>query len=152
MAGAERRPASPVHNGRLGRPPSAREEAALLDRSRDLMRELDIARYAAQPPATLPHAVRKRISLARALIGNPRLLLLDELADGLSAVEAAKLGGMVRGLARRMTVVLVEHHLDLVLKSCDHVVVLDGGRVIADGSSAQIMDDPLVRAAYLDHD
>ena len=92
----------------------------------------------------------RRVALARALITDPQLLLLDELADGLSADDAAELGGLVRKLSRRMTVILVEHHMDLVMQACDRVVVLDAGRVIADGTPAEIQADPAVRAAYLD--
>jgi ABC-type branched-subunit amino acid transport system ATPase component len=106
----------------------------------------EVRRQAARSPA--PRRP-KDDRLARALVGNPQLLLLDELADGLSAGEAAELGGLVRGLTRR-TVILVEHHMDLVTEACDHVVVLESGRIVADGSPTAIRADPAVRAAYLD--
>ena len=148
--GADRRPRSPLHQGRWGRPLSPGDERAALDRASDLLRELGIAEYADEPPATVSHFVRKRAALARALVANPQLLLLDELAAGLSATEATELGGLVRKLSRRITVVLVEHHMDLVMRACDRVAVLDAGRVIADGSPDEIQADPAVRAAYLD--
>ena len=150
MAGADDRPRSPFHEGRWGRPRTGSEDRAALAGASALLRELGIASYAGKPPDALPHAVRKTVALARALITEPQLLLLDELADGLSADDAAELGGLVRKLSRRMTVILIEHHMDFVMQACDRVVVLDAGRVIADGTPAEIQADPAVRAAYLD--
>jgi branched-chain amino acid transport system ATP-binding protein len=96
------------------------------------------------------------VALARALVPEPDLLLLDEPASGLSNVEMDELGDLIRGLADRMSVMLVEHHMDLVMSVCDHLVVLDFGRVIARGGPDQIRDDPAVLSAYLgnevDHD
>jgi branched-chain amino acid transport system ATP-binding protein len=150
MTGADDRPPSLFHDGKWGRPPSGKESWAAMERAAALLRELGVARYAGSPPDALPLAIRKRVALARALVANPELLLLDELADGLSSDEAAELGGLVRKLSRRMTLILVEHHMDLVMQACDHLVVLDAGRVIATGTPAEIQADPTVRAVYLD--
>ena len=100
-------------------------------------------------PRSLPYALRKKVALARALVSEPELLLLDEPASGLSDDEMADLGALLRGLTDRMAVMLVEHHMDLVMSVCDDLVVLDFGRVIATGSPAEVRDDPAVQAAYL---
>ena len=93
--------------------------------------------------------MRKKVALARALVAEPELLLLDEPASGLSDAEMDDLGVLLRGLTDRMAVMLVEHHMDLVMAVCDDLVVLDFGRVIATGSPAEVRDDPTVQAAYL---
>jgi branched-chain amino acid transport system ATP-binding protein len=93
--------------------------------------------------------VRKKVGLARALVAEPELLLLDEPASGLSTGEMDEIGTLIRGLTEQMTVLLVEHHMDLVMEVCDDIVVLDFGRVIATGSPAEVRDDPAVLAAYL---
>ena len=135
--------------GLLGARRSARDESALRDRARAALDELGVASYAGRYPASLPYAVRKKVALARALVGEPELLLLDEPASGLSDEEMADLGERLRGLTDRMSVMLVEHHMDLVMSVCDHLVVLDFGKVIATGTPADVRDDPAVRAAYL---
>ena len=84
-------------------------------------------------PAALPYGIQKRTALARALMAEPRLLLLDEPASGLSESEMDALGTLIRGLTDRMAVLLVEHHMDLVMSVCDRIVVLNFGQVIADG-------------------
>ncbi|MEV4395995.1 ABC transporter ATP-binding protein [Nonomuraea sp. NPDC049607] len=97
--------------------------------------------------AALPVGQRRMVELARALADRPRLLLLDEPTSGLDAAQTARLGEVVRALDT--TVLLVEHDMGFVMESCDRIVVLDLGRVIASGTPAQVRDDPVVRAAYL---
>jgi branched-chain amino acid transport system ATP-binding protein len=93
--------------------------------------------------------LQKRVSLARALVAEPQILLLDEPASGLSNAEMDELGELIRGLRGRMAVMLVEHHMDLVMSVCDRIVVLDFGRVIATGTPAEVRADERVLAAYL---
>ncbi len=93
--------------------------------------------------------MRKRIALARALAGKPGLLLLDEPASGLDESELAELGSLIRDLATEGSVVVIEHHVDLMMSVCDSIVVLDFGKVIATGTPRQIQDNPAVTAAYL---
>jgi branched-chain amino acid transport system ATP-binding protein len=103
-------------------------------------------------PATLPFALRKKVALARALVSEPKLLLLDEPAGGLATDEIDELAELVRGMRGERAVMLVEHHMDLVMEVCDAIVVLDFGRVIARGGPQEIRDDPAVADAYLGTD
>jgi branched-chain amino acid transport system ATP-binding protein len=111
------------------------------------MRLTGVADYAHELPGHLPYALRKRVELARALVAEPRILLLDEPAGGLDADEIAWLEGLIRELDT--TILLVEHHMDLVMAVCDEILVLDFGKPIALGPPSQIKDDPAVADAYL---
>lgn len=126
-----------------------RDDERIASRARALLEELGIEAYADRLPPSLPYPIRKRVALARALVAEPELLLLDEPASGLSQEEMAELGALIRGLADRMSVMLVEHHMDLVMSVCDDVCVLDFGRVIARGAPDDVRRDPAVLAAYL---
>ena len=133
----------------LGLRRSSREERQTTTRARDVLDELGIADYAGRLPPALPYAVQKQTALARALMAEPRLLLLDEPASGLSETEMAGLGSRIRSFTTRMSVLLVEHHMDLVMSVCDRIVVLNFGRVIAHGTPDAIRANPEVATAYL---
>ena len=113
-----------------------------------LLDELGAAAYATGFPSMLPYAIQKRTTLARALMAEPTLLLLDEPASGLSNDEMDELATLIRSGAR-MGVLLVEHHMDLVMSVCDRLVVLNFGQVIADGTPEVIRANPEVTTAYL---
>ncbi|MFP5252631.1 MAG: ABC transporter ATP-binding protein [Actinomycetes bacterium] len=149
MVGADRHAKAGFFTGLLALPRSQRDEQALRDRAMAVLEELGIAEHAGRLPTSLPYPVRKRVALARALVSDPELLLLDEPASGLSNDEMGELGELIRHLAGRMSVMLVEHHMDLVMAVCDDIVVLDFGKVIARGGPDEIRNDPAVLAAYL---
>ncbi|MDO9352544.1 MAG: ATP-binding cassette domain-containing protein [Solirubrobacteraceae bacterium] len=120
-----------------------------------LLRELGLASSAASPIDTLSHADRARLAIARATILPPHLLLLDEPGGGLGPEERRELAALIRSYATRpgrdCSVIVVDHHFDLIAAACDTVVVLDAGRVIARGTPDEIRRDEATLAAYLGH-
>jgi branched-chain amino acid transport system ATP-binding protein len=149
IVGADRHALAGFTSAVLGLPRSDRDERALQTRARTVLSGLGIEDVAGRLPGTLPYPVQKRVALARALAAEPQLLLLDEPASGLSEAELDELAGLIRQLRGQMSVMLVEHHMDLVMGVCDRIVVLDFGRVIATGTPAGIRADPAVVDAYL---
>jgi branched-chain amino acid transport system ATP-binding protein len=114
-----------------------------------VLQDLDVADVAGRHPTTLPYPIQKRVALARALIAEPRFLLLDEPASGLSEGDLHALAELLGQLKQRMGILLVEHHMDLVMSVCDRLTVLDFGRVIATGTPPEVQANPAVTAAYL---
>ena len=149
MLGAEPMLRSDPASSFLGLWRSSREERRTAARAMEILDDLGIAEAADRQPPALPYAVQKQAALARALMAEPQLLLLDEPASGLSEGEMAALGSRIRDLTGRMSVLLVEHHMDLVMAVCDRIVVLNFGRVIAHGTPDEIRADPDVATAYL---
>jgi branched-chain amino acid transport system ATP-binding protein len=149
MVGANRFRRTRLPSALLGLPGSDKDERGLRDRATELLERLECADVATRLPGELPYAVAKRVALARALVADPELLLLDEPAGGLGADDMRSLGGFIRELCSNCSVMLVEHHMDLVMEVCDRIAVLDFGRQIATGTPDQIRADDRVLEAYL---
>jgi branched-chain amino acid transport system ATP-binding protein len=149
MAGAERRRRAGLPSTLLGLPRADRDERVLRAAALETLDALGVADVADRLPGTLPYPLQKRVALARALAGRPRLILLDEPAGGLGGDDVRDLGERIRSMRGEMAVLLVEHRMDLVMGVCDRVVVLDFGRRIAEGTPAQVQSDERVLDAYL---
>ncbi len=136
--------------GLLALPGQRREEAALTERTHDILRRLDLAQVADEPATSLPYGVQRRVELARTLAGEPRLVILDEPAAGLNDAESAALNDTIFAIRDSgITVLLVEHDMNVVMNVTDHIVVINFGRKIAEGDAAAIRTNPAVIEAYL---
>jgi branched-chain amino acid transport system ATP-binding protein len=149
MLGAHHFRRANIFTAMLGLPWSDFDERALAERAERAMATTGCEDVQHRLPPTLPYAVQKRVALARALACEPDLLLLDEPAGGLGADDLSTLAKLIDTLTRSMAVMLVDHHMDLVTSTCDRVVVLDFGRVIAAGPAPEVRQDPKVLEAYL---
>jgi branched-chain amino acid transport system ATP-binding protein len=137
----------------LGMPAARREAARARDTARALLHDVGLAQHESTPAGVLPYGHQRRLEIARALASSPRLLLLDEPAAGMPFSETARLMELIRGLpARGLSVLLVEHNMQLVMSVCDRVAVLDFGRKIADAEPAMVRADARVVQAYLGAD
>ncbi|GAA0910905.1 branched-chain amino acid ABC transporter ATP-binding protein/permease [Virgisporangium aurantiacum] len=127
-----------------------RHDRALRARAGELLDRFGLAAFAGSAPGELPYGTQRRVEIARAMARQPRLLLLDEPAAGLNGEEVRQLGEIVRSIrASGVTVVIIEHNMGLVMSLCERVTVLASGRVIADGSPAEVARAPQVVEAYL---
>jgi len=150
MTGRHLRERCSLLSAMLRTPALARAEASCADVAIRLLRLVGLAEYQEAAADAMPYGALKRLEIARALAAEPKVLLLDEPAAGLNQTEAGEINVLIKRLAADgTTVVLVEHNMRLVMDVSDHVLVLDHGRKLAEGTPDQIARDPRVIEAYL---
>jgi len=151
MVGAHSRSTCGFVSSALRLPHVAKEERRLRDRAAEIMDYLGLSSFSHRAVGDLPFATQKRVELARALAADPKMLMLDEPAAGLNHEELEDLSRLIRDIRDRLkiTVLLVEHHMSLVMGLSDHIVALNFGRKIAEGSPSFIQNHPDVIEAYL---
>ena len=128
---------------------SGRDEAQLRDRSQAMLQRLYVGMMSDRRADTLAYPDTKRVAIARALVSDPEILLLDEPAGGLGAQDIEWLNGLIRNLKSRTSIIIVEHHMDVVMSVCDRIYVLNFGEIIASGTPEEVRNNDAVIQAYL---
>lgn len=149
MAGAQSRAGGGIWSSLLGLPSELRHERAVREEALGQLQRLGIVKFAGALPSGIPYGIAKKVSIARALMERPALLMLDEPASGLDESELEDFIALIIELRSSMSVLLVEHNMDFVMQLVQQLVVLNFGQVIAQGSPSEISNDPDVLAAYL---
>lgn len=153
MVGRHRLTRAGLMAGALRLPWSRREEKSIRERALEQLDFVGLADRARQPAAALPLGLKRLLEIARALATEPTLLLLDEPASGLDAVETDRLQEMILALKERgLTTLLVEHDMGLTMEVADRIAVLNYGQLIATGTPREVQKNPEVIAAYLGTD
>ena len=139
--------------GLLNTPAQRREEQHLVDKAMAVLERLDLADVAHEEATSLAYGVQRRVELARCLVADPELIILDEPAAGLNENESAELNDTIRTIRDSgVTVILVEHDMSVVMNVADNIVVINFGKKIAEGNPDAIRSNPLVIEAYLGQD
>ncbi len=135
----------------LGLPKVKAERKRMEERAMTFLRELGIEAYREREAGTLPYGLQRRLEIARALAASPKMLLLDEPAAGMNNDECNELVELLTHIKEKygLTVILIEHHIEFVMKLCSRIYVLNLGRLLAEGSPEEIQQNPAVIEAYL---
>lgn len=150
MTGMHRRAGSGLLPTLLGLPSFYRAERQIAAEALSILDDLGLREHAARPANALPYGLQRLVEIARALATRPVVLLLDEPAAGMNAAETERLGAVLRRLrADGLAILLVEHDMRLVMQVCDRIQVLDHGRLMTEGSPAEVRSHPAVLEAYL---
>ena len=147
MIGAQRFAKTGLISASLGL--NTKDEAALVERSMTALERVYAGPLAHRRANTLSYPDTKRVAIARALVAEPQVLMLDEPAGGLGPQDIEWMNGLIRNLTAQMSVLIVEHHMDVVMSVCDRLYVLNFGEVISSGAADVVRQDPAVIAAYL---
>lgn len=129
-----------------------RQEKETARRAMECLELLNLDRYAAQRPSNLPYGIQRRVEIARALVADPKILMLDEPAAGLNPEEVFQLVDFIREIHEKypkLAILVIEHRMDLVMNLSEYIYVQDFGQTIAKGVPEEIQNDPLVLKAYL---
>lgn len=150
MIGFHRQESTGLAAQLIGLPASWRESRRLEKRAQELLERFGMTRFARHPAGALSYGHQRRVEMIRAIASAPRVLLLDEPVAGMNDVEAGELGRIFQDVAQSgVALLLIEHNIRFVNALCDHVYVLDSGRMIAEGTPGEVMHDASVIAAYL---
>ena len=135
----------------LGLPCVKREQTIIEEKAMEFLNILGLESFRDREAGTLPYGLQRRLEIARALAASPKLLLLDEPAAGMNNDECNELVELLRHIykTQNLTICLIEHHIDIVVKLCSQIFVLNLGQLLAEGTPAQIQTDPDVIKAYL---
>ena len=147
MIGAQKYSKTGLISAGFGR--NKKDENDLRQRAHWALERVYAASLADKRADSLSYPDTKRVAIARALVSDPKILMLDEPAGGLGAQDIEWMNGLIRNLRSSMSILIVEHHMDVVMSVCDQLYVLNFGEVIASGSSESVRRDPAVIAAYL---
>lgn len=138
-------------DGMLKTPKYRQQERKMAELAEETLKAVGIWELRDQISSNLPYGQQRRLEIARALITDPKLLLLDEPAAGMNEDESAKLSGLIKDIRSKygLTIVVIDHHMDVIMDTCDTITVLNFGSKLAEGTPQEIQSNPLVIEAYL---